>query len=373
MEAALSQEGTSEVPAAVCYEDIYVRDHWKQLTKYPWWYTLAPDVHRQMLWRREVIERTGQDWFVLPSFYSREDQQAFSIDVKPEGVFRVDARTGREERLVEPEAGGWSALDGVQSVRPSRLADTPEEIDVLLTSTDNGTCEIEGEGRDALARELLKEFGNELYPISHVPTPLWSTYRLWGFEGMMLMIARRPNLVEHACRRFLEVSVRRVHEAASLGAAAVWVEECLTDMIRPESFATLNIPSLRRLIEEIRAVGLKSVHYFCGNPAGKWDQLLSVGADAIAFEESKKDFTVDIDDVVARVGGRCTVFGNLDAIGVLQNGSETRLRAEITRQIAAGQRNGGRFVMCLGSPVTPGTPVERVRLYCDLVHELGAF
>jgi uroporphyrinogen-III decarboxylase len=47
------------------------------------------------------------------------------------------------------------------------------------------------------------------------------------------------------------------------------------------------------------------------------------------------------------------------------------LRAEIARQIAAGRRNGGRFVLSLGSPVTPGTPMERVRRYCDLAHELG--
>jgi uroporphyrinogen-III decarboxylase len=66
-----------------------------------------------------------------------------------------------------------------------------------------------------------------------------------------------------------------------------------------------------------------------------------------------------------------TVLGNLDAIGVLQGGSEDALRSEIARQIAAGRRNGSRFVMSLGSPVTPATPVERVRLYCELAHELG--
>ena len=49
-----------------------------------------------------------------------------------------------------------------------------------------------------------------------------------------------------------------------------------------------------------------------------------------------------------------------------------RCRAEIVRQIQAGRRNGSRFVMSIGSPVTPGTPPERVRLYCDLAHELGA-
>jgi uroporphyrinogen-III decarboxylase len=61
----------------------------------------------------------------------------------------------------------------------------------------------------------------------------------------------------------------------------------------------------------------------------------------------------------------------LDAIVLLESGTEQEIRAEVARQIAAGRRNGSRFIMSLGSPVTPGTPVERVRLYCDLVHELG--
>ena len=86
---------------------------------------------------------------------------------------------------------------------------------------------------------------------------------------------------------------------------------------------------------------------------------------------SKKSFSIDIEDVVDRVQGRCTVLGNLDAVGVLEQADEEHLRAEIARQIAAGRRNGSRFIMSLGSPVTPGTPAERVRLYCDLAHELG--
>ncbi len=75
--------------------------------------------------------------------------------------------------------------------------------------------------------------------------------------------------------------------------------------------------------------------------------------------------------VVERVGGRCAVLGNLDAIGVLEQGSEAEVRAEIARQIRAGRRNKSRFIASVGSPVTPGTPPERVRLYCDLAHELG--
>ena len=188
----------------------------------------------------------------------------------------------------------------------------------------------------------------------------------------MTMVATRPDLVKHACRRYLARSINSAYEAAAMGAAGIWIEDCMTDMISPEAFASLNVPFVRSLVEEIRSEGLKSIYYFCGDPAGKWDHLLSIGADALSLEESKKGFEIDIEHVVERVQGNCTVLGNLDAMDFLPNASEEELRNEIARQIDAGRRNNNRFIMSLGSPVTPETSVQRVRLYCDLVHELGA-
>jgi uroporphyrinogen-III decarboxylase len=58
-------------------------------------------------------------------------------------------------------------------------------------------------------------------------------------------------------------------------------------------------------------------------------------------------------------------------MSLLEHGSEPELRAEIERQIRAGRRNGSRFVMSIGSPVTPGTSIERVRTYCSMARDLG--
>ncbi len=372
VEAAFSPEGTREIPAVICYESIFIRDHWEQVTSYPWWYQEAPDIERQMLWRAQAIASTGQDWFVLPFFYSAQDRANLSIEVRPDGPFCIDRRTRREERLEKPQVGGWSDFDERASRLRYPLPEGPGEIDEIIPiSPHHDPNAIVVRGNNELAARLLREYGRELYPFFHVSSPLWSLYDLWGFEGMMTMIATRPELVKHACRRFLALRIRAVREAVALGAAAIWIEECLTDMISPAAFAALNIPFVRELVQAIRTAGLRSIYGYCGNPKGKWEHLLAVGADALALEESKKGFTIDIEDVVSRVQGRCTVLGNLDAIGVLQNGTEAQLRAEVARQIAAGRRNGSRFIMCTGSPVTPVTPVERVRLYCDLVHELG--
>jgi uroporphyrinogen-III decarboxylase len=213
--------------------------------------------------------------------------------------------------------------------------------------------------------------GRDLFPIGSVGAPLWSNYSLLGFEGLMRLVLEDPGLVEYACGRRVEMARRTVARLKAIGARGVWIEECMTDMISPDAFRRLNLPFLREVVGVIRDAGMFSIYYYCGDPGDRLDLLIESGADAISLEESKKGFQIDITDVVDRVRGRCAVLGNLDAIGLLAHGSEADLCDEISRQLAAGRRNRGRFVMSLGSPVTPETPLRRVRLYADLVHRLS--
>lgn len=337
IEAAFSKEGTGEVPVVICHERIFIRDHWKQLFSYPKWYMESPDLDTQILWRSEAIDRIGQDWTRLFTFHSLS-----SSDSEP--------------------------------VIPEQTADTPEEIDILIPVPSISVYdEVIHNGRNDLAVGILKKYGSEIYPFYYTVSPLCSCYSLWGFEGMMTKIATEPELVKHACRRYLDLAVRDVRTAALLGAGGIWIDEYFTDIISPDTFKELNCPFMKQLIDEIRSLRLHSIYYFCGNPAGKMEHIMSVCPDAIAFEESKKGFKLDIEDIVSAVSGRCTVLGNLDAIGILQDGTGEQLKTEIKRQLSAGRQNGGRFIMSTGSPVTPGTTIERVRLYCDLVREYGRF
>ncbi len=187
---------------------------------------------------------------------------------------------------------------------------------------------------------------------------------------MMILLAQQPDVAIHAGRIILENTLQHISMIAALGAEAVWIEECLTDQISPEAFRQVNLPILRRCTEAIREQGMKSIYYYCGSPWTRLDAILDAGADAVHFEESKKGFSIQIEDIVEAVGRRCVVFGNLDAIGVLQDGSEDVLRAEIHRQLCAGRKNGNRFIMSTGSPITPGTAVPRVRRYTDIVREI---
>lgn len=370
--AAFLPSGAPEIAAVLSYENILFRDHWEQLTDQPWWSRVSPDITIQMAWYRDFLNRTGLDWCKIPRFYSRKERVHITLRHTPGGVFIVNDLDGSREPvdpygLIEVS----SSSDDTRPVHPEHIAETTDEIDASVAVPESAAIEeFLAEGRNDLAARFLDEF-DWVYPYFRVPSPYWGCYDLWGFEEMMIKTVTRPDLVEYACRLFLRLGIQSVGIAKVLGAAGIFIEEAMTDMVSPEAYRSLVLPWIRILTDEIRARGMKSIYSFGGNPAGKWERILDSGADAFAFEEGKKGFDIDVEDVVEKAGGRYTVLGNLDSIGVLQNGSERDLRTEIKRQIAAGRRNKSRFIMNLGSPVTPETPVERVRLYFDLVHELG--
>jgi len=365
--AAFSADGAAESPVGICYENIFFRDHWEQLTSCPWWYSCAPDISLQMAWRKDAFSFLSQDWMLLPEFFSREERQRISLEVAADAVRRRDAVTGEETTIRRAPKGGSPP----KIPRPEKLAQATDEIESLVASLawddpDRATAD----GRDDLARRLREEFPRAGYRF--LTPPLSATVCLWGYEGMMTMMADRPDLVRHACRLLLDRCVRSVRASAALGADIIWVEEAFLDAISPEMYRTMNLPFLRPLFEEIRSLGLMSIFYFGGNPAGKVDILLDSGADCLAFEESKKGFSIDIAEMAQRVRGRCALLGNLDAIHLLPRASEEQLRAEIARQIAAGRRNRNRFVMCIGSPVTPATSARRVRQFIEMSREMAS-
>ncbi|MHC4712759.1 MAG: hypothetical protein ACYTAN_05725, partial [Planctomycetota bacterium] len=99
IQAAFSDSGTPEVPVVICYEGIYYRDHWEQITDCPWWYAQSPDIEHQFQWRSDAIRNTPQGWFALPAAAAREDRANTRIEVRGDDVYLLDVRTGRTEKL----------------------------------------------------------------------------------------------------------------------------------------------------------------------------------------------------------------------------------------------------------------------------------
>lgn len=364
--AALSPAGTTEFAAVVCYPGIFIRDHYTELTREPWWmaHDSTPEVQAGLT--EEQYTNIGIDWFSHGPGASTAEQRAICVVEKKGRYFRTDARTRRRERLYPP------VVSGTLSVL-SENAPVIDDLAAFLEERVRQWPPFKGleAGRTDVWNLLVNSLGKRAMPYYSVNGSLWAVGNPLGCEQWLGYMATDPEPVFAAGQRILFNTVQCVKAAAASGCRAVWIEDCLTDMIGPARFVRYNLPLIRELVEAIRQAGLWSIYYFCGNPWPVMELLLETGADALALEEGKKGFRIDIDDVVARTQGRMTVLGNLDAIDLLAHGTREELRREITRQLDAGRRNGNRFIMSTGSPVTPDTPVARLREYVELVHELG--
>ncbi|MBU4201097.1 MAG: hypothetical protein KKG09_10340 [Verrucomicrobia bacterium] len=367
--AAFSPSGVSQVGVVSGYVDIFVRDHWRELTAVPWWYINSGVIEKEVAWAQDVFAKSGLEWLRLAPCLSRETRQQCRYEERPDGVWRIDESTGQAIQMVEPTPSGTNtACAADKHFDQDSLVFTMGEIDRLIPGDPcfDRDAFLSG-GQQDVAMALRDNLNLAFYGL--VTSPLCMLYHLIGYEGMMLLIAEHPDLALYAGQRLLANVKQKIGCISTLGADAVWIEEIFTDQINPEAFSRINVPLMQQCVNEIRRHGLKSIYYYCGNPNDRLDRILDVGADAIHFEESKKNFTVDIEELAAKINGRCVLFGNLDSIGVLQKGSESELASEIQRQIKAGVRNKGRFVMSTGSPITPETPVTRVRQYTDLVRD----
>ncbi len=108
-----------------------------------------------------------------------------------------------------------------------------------------------------------------------------------------------------------------------------------------------------------------------------FESILDMKPDGIHLEEGKKGFDTDVSWQVSVLKAKglqdeITLFGNVDAVNIVQEGTSEELEKEVKRQVDVGRDEyGGRFIMDTGSPITPETSLERLIEYLNLVRKHG--
>jgi uroporphyrinogen-III decarboxylase len=86
-------------------------------------------------------------------------------------------------------------------------------------------------------------------------------------------------------------------------------------------------------------------------------------------EESKKNFVIELEDVVDIVDGRAAVFGNIDAVQFGIHATMGEMAAEVKRQARIGARAKG-FVVSTGSPFPLDTNPRLIDTLAETAHSL---
>jgi len=223
-----------------------------------------------------------------------------------------------------------------------------------------------------LMKLMVKRLGNDTFLCGAVGTPFWACYSALGFEGLLCAIVEKPALLECMLERRAAHCLEYARVLAAVGAHGVWIEECFTggDILSPQQFRRFVRPYTGRLIKALKELGVIGVYYVCGDVMPRLDAIMEMAPDALAVEESKKGFSIDIAEVRKRVGQTIALLGNFDAIFLLEHGTPKAMENEVRRQMDSCAREGG-FAMSMGSPMTLTTPPERLDLLAALTRKWG--
>jgi hypothetical protein len=234
--------------------------------------------------------------------------------------------------------------------------DTPQAVDALLPLASPE--DYLADDRALCARGLQERVGAQTCPYLSTGSPYWACYSLFGFAGLMENQRRRPELILRAAERALHNRVVYAQAVRRAGFRVLFIEECLSgsDLISPQDYRRFVWPCLRDLLAECRGIGLQTVFYHCGGVEDRLELLANLPTDALAFEESKKGFVIDLARIRRETGPEKVLFGNTD-VTLVRDGSPERIVAEVQRQYAEA---GPRFVVSIGSPLTLDTAEEKI-------------
>jgi len=243
--------------------------------------------------------------------------------------------------------------------------DDIDEMLPLLTSQ-----ELLARGDFDLPRRIVNDYGEITFLTTILDTPYSDAYDLLGFQGLMLIQHDRPDLFHYLLERKLEQSKHVMQAWADVGIHGVYVEEVFTgaDMISPRNYDEFVFPYNQNYFRHMRSLGLLPIHYVCGDVIPRLERIAQYDIAAVAVEESKKNFTIEIEDVVAAVGSKAVVFGNIDAVAFGLHASPAEMAAEVQRQLKIGKRAKG-FVVSTGSPFPLDTNPRQIDAMVEAAHK----
>lgn len=232
------------------------------------------------------------------------------------------------------------------------LENAIEILEREITSSD----EIIVDGRCHLAQRLVEEVGDEILVTGILGVPFGEVGCRLGLQTTLISLFHNPDMIKEAAELCTQRYIEEAKALKEVGVEAFWLEEVFagTDTISPAQFEKFSLPYAQKLVSDIRKIKMKSIFYFCGAPMQILDSLLTINAEALAFEEDKKGFKIDMKLIRERTKGKFCLFGNFDAMYTLRS-TPQEIEAKVQKMIEELAPDGG-FILGTGSPVLQNVP-----------------
>lgn len=208
---------------------------------------------------------------------------------------------------------------------------------------------------------LAAQAGSEKIVEGWVEGPCAMAADLRGLNTLMLDFFDDPAFVTDLFEFVTGMELRFAQAQVSAGASLIGVGDAAASLIGPKLYRQFVFPYERRLIEGIRALGVKVRLHICGNTRKLFGDMGRLGADIVDL-----DWMAPLGDAREAMGPSQVLLGNIDPVRVLRDGDAD----SVERAIGECHRAAGeRYIVGAGCEVPRGTPHDNVRAMARYAQE----
>jgi uroporphyrinogen decarboxylase len=290
---------------------------------------------------------------------------ACEITLQPVNRFPLDAAILFSDILTIPHAMNlgleFEAGEGPRFERPVR---TPADIDKLAVPDPGRELRYVVDAVALVRRELHGRI-----PLIGFAGSPWTvaTYMVEGggsktFGHIKRMMYESPRELHRLLEVLAKATILYLNAQIAAGAQAVMLFDTWGGVLTPLQYEEFSLRHMERVIDALtrKSEGRRVPSIVFTKGAGAWlAKIAAIGCDAVGV-----DWTTDLKDARAAVGGRVAVQGNLDPAALFA--TPDTLRAEALR-VLRSYGTGTGHVFNLGHGITPDVDPERVAQLVETV------
>ena len=219
---------------------------------------------------------------------------------------------------------------------------------------------------DALGR-IVDAVGDDVHIVACFDQyPFSLAAALMGINEIMLAVYDDPNFVAALLDRCQEYALAYGTALATAGAHSLSGGDSPAGLLGPQLYEEIAWPAERSLLENLRpAAGVPVSLHICGNATPILPLMAITGADILEI-----DHAVDLATACRMAGPDIALWGNLNPVAVLANGTPDLVREQSLQAIAAVRATGHqRFVLSSGCTLAVGTPAANIEALIKASHD----
>jgi len=292
------------------------------------------------------------------------------------GKYALDYRLMAEAQLRTAEAYDFDHVSAISETREAPDCGakiiffedqpySPDESSSLLA--DKSTllqlkCPSPYEGKYMSDRlkgiDLLKKrCGKEKIIEGWLEGPIAAAADLRGLQTLMIDFYDDPLFVQELFEFTTELAIAFGKAQIEAGADVLGVGDAAASLIGPDLYNELVWPMEKKLITALQNAGAKIRLHICGDSRSILDSISKLNCEIIDI-----DSMVPMEEARAKIGLKACLLGGVDPVRELQNGSPQQLLDALVKY---HQQAGSRYVVGAGCEVTPGTPIQNLKIMAD--------